>query len=766
MKRIVFPAVLLATILTGGLLAYAIWKATPTTSQQFFDSGKKYYEQKMYAEAVVQFLNSIQKDAKNRDARYLLALSYSEQNNLNSAVRALSALLEVFPDDVEASLRLGNIYFVGGFRDSKLFREAAEIAQKVLSKEPQNVPALILLGNATAGLQDYHSSEELFGKAVTLDPQNTTAFLNLGTSQALQRNYKEAEQAFLKAREIDPKNKSALMALGNYYQAVGSSEKAESMWKEALALYPADRDVYFQAVQFYYRAGRIGDIEKILREARAKNTKDPEPSFLLAEVYVENNRLSEARTLLLELRNQFPDNVDVAAKLAANYMEDQRDKAQGEIDRIIKADSKNPVGYVLLGELQFRAGKYEDAEATLGKALAITSSYPQPHFFLGTIAAKNGQLDQAQDHYQKSLALNAGYLPSRVALGEVFLNKGRLGDAKEELRQVLNARPGFAAARLLKSEIDAAERNYVESERELTALLKEQPDNALVQRQAGLYYESRGQTANAEKSLVRAIELQPDSQEILTDLTLFYIRNKETERAIQRIKVVPDEKKLSFHYELMGLAYSQGGRLQDAERAYKMALEKDRNRSSSDVYLVGDYIKSGRMDDALQKLDQMTKKNPFYASAYGMKGFIYQVQGKLEEAKKNYVEALKIDPTNVDAANNYAVILAEQGQDLETALRWAQMARKTKPESPDNADTLGWVHYKLARYALARDQLQFAVSKQPDNPAFQYHLAMVYKETKQIVEAQNALRKAISSPGDYKEKGLAQTALKEMATIK
>src|SRR5262245_33167068 len=141
MKRILFPAVLLATILVGAMLAFAIWKAKPTTSQQFFESGKKYYEQKMYAEAIVQLLNSIQKDAKNREARYLLALSYLEQNNLNSAARALSALLEAFPDDVEANLRLGSIYLAGGLRDSKLFREADEIAHKVLSKEPQNVPA-------------------------------------------------------------------------------------------------------------------------------------------------------------------------------------------------------------------------------------------------------------------------------------------------------------------------------------------------------------------------------------------------------------------------------------------------------------------------------------------------------------------------------------------------------------------------------------------------------------------------------------------------
>ena len=110
--------------------------------------------------------------------------------------------------------------------------------------------------------------------------------------------------------------------------------------------------------------------------------------------------------------------------------------------------------------------------------------------------------------------------------------------------------------------------------------------------------------------------------------------------------------------------------------------------------------------------------------------------------------------------------MAEQGRDLDTALGWAQMARKKQPENPENADTLGWVQYKLGRYILARDQLQFAVSKEPDNPAFQYHLAMIYKETKQIGEAQAALRKAISSPKDSREKTLAQNALREIASLK
>src|SRR5262249_3405479 len=130
MNRILFPTALTATILMGGLLAYAIWNATPITSQRLLDSGKNYYQQKRYAEAIVKFLNSIQKDPRNREARYLLALSYSNQKNFNSAAKELSALLEYFPDDVDANLYLGNIYLRAGLSDSKFFRQAAEIAQK------------------------------------------------------------------------------------------------------------------------------------------------------------------------------------------------------------------------------------------------------------------------------------------------------------------------------------------------------------------------------------------------------------------------------------------------------------------------------------------------------------------------------------------------------------------------------------------------------------------------------------------------------------
>jgi Tfp pilus assembly protein PilF len=315
----------------------------------------------------------------------------------------------------------------------------------------------------------------------------------------------------------------------------------------------------------------------------------------------------------------------------------------------------------------------------------------------------------------------------------------------------------------LKARLDTDEKKYPEAEKELTLLLAEQPDNALVHLQMGHYFEARGSVRDAENSLSRALDLQPDSQEMLQNLIRFYISQKQTDRAIQRINTISDDHKKAFHYELIGLAYSAGGRLQDAETAYKKALRMEPNRADANVYLAAEYIQSGRFDEALQELDEMLKRNPFNASAYAAKGLISERQGKLEAAKKNYEEALKINPNLASPANSLAYFLAEEGRDLEAALKWAQTARKVDPENPNNADTLGWVQHKLGHQILARDQLQFAVSKRPDNPVFLYHLAMTYKATNQMPEAVATLKKALNSRDNFKDKILAETALDEIS---
>ena len=376
---------------------------------------------------------------------------------------------------------------------------------------------------------------------------------------------------------------------------------------------------------------------------------------------------------------------------------------------------------------------------------------------------RRGQIDQAIFHYQKSLELNSRYLPARVALAEVFLNRGRLVDSREELRKALELRPGFVPARILKTSLDVAEKNYAVAEQDLNVLSKELPENSTVYRQRALLNDARGRKEETEKNLLRALDLSPTSQPLLRDLVVFYIRNNQSDRALQRLQSITDDKKEAFHYELIGLAYAQAGKANEAEKSYKKAIEKEPGRGSADLLLLNQYITTGRLDDGLKQLDEILTRNPANSAAYMVKGTLYENQGKLDQAKQSYIEALKNDPNQEIAANNYAYILAEEGRDLQTALGYAQTARKKQPENPNIADTLGWVYYKLGSFVLAREQAQFAVSKQPDNGAFLYHLAMIYRENKQLREAEAALRKAVAAPSDFKEKSLAQAALKEIS---
>jgi tetratricopeptide (TPR) repeat protein len=421
---------------------------------------------------------------------------------------------------------------------------------------------------------------------------------------------------------------------------------------------------------------------------------------------------------------------------------------------------------MLLAQNQFNNGQYDAVEETLRKNAALKETFPQPELLLGQVALIKGQIDDAQDHFQKSLAVNSSYIPARAALAELLLNKGRFADSRTEVKKILALQPGFVPARILDATLDLMEKKYSDAEPKLMALVKDQPNNNLVYRQLGLYYQAIGRNADAEKNLVRALEIQPDAQKGLQDLVQFYMQTKQQDKAIQKISAVPDDKKQAFHYELLGLVYAQSGKYPEAEKAYQKALEKEPSNSNSIGYLVALYIQTGKLEDGLNELDVLIKKNPSNPSGYTVKGMIFEKQGKIEEAKNNYAQALKVDPNYSIAGNNLAFILAEQNKDLNTALGWAQMARKKQPDNPGIADTLGWVYFKLGNYLLARDQLQFAVGKQPDNAVFQYHLAMIYKGNKQIPEAQSALKKAVSSPTDFKEKSLAQEELKQLSSLK
>ena len=72
-------------------------------------------------------------------------------------------------------------------------------------------------------------------------------------------------------------------------------------------------------------------------------------------------------------------------------MADQPDQARKEIDEIIKLDSKNPVGYVMLGQLQFNTGRHIFEHVAPQAALRVAEAFVLAVAFRGrsSVAARS-----------------------------------------------------------------------------------------------------------------------------------------------------------------------------------------------------------------------------------------------------------------------------------------------------------------------------------------------------------------------------------------
>ena len=117
-------------------------------------------------------------------------------------------------------------------------------------------------------------------------------------------------------------------------------------------------------------------------------------------------------------------------------------------------------------------------------------------------------------------------------------------------------------------------------------------------------------------------------------------------------------------------------------------------------------------------------------------GVLLEQQGEWEAAMTAMQKLLQIDPSDAEAMNFIAYGLAEKGTRLDHALELIQRAL-SEGRLPHMVDTLGWIYFRQGRYPEARDALEEAAGKMPEDPVVLEHLADLYQ---QIGERQLALK--------------------------
>ncbi|MCE5314282.1 MAG: tetratricopeptide repeat protein [Armatimonadota bacterium] len=130
-------------------------------------------------------------------------------------------------------------------------------------------------------------------------------------------------------------------------------------------------------------------------------------------------------------------------------------------------------------------------------------------------------------------------------------------------------------------------------------------------------------------------------------------------------------------------------------------------------------------------------------SLYLMFGLTYQQARRLDDAQNAYKNALALFPNSPHILNNLGWFYADEGINLNEALRLTKRAASLLPKDGNVVDSLGWAQFKSGRYETSARTLKRAVELEPDNSELRYHLGAAYSRIGKHIEANIELRKAL-----------------------
>ncbi len=121
---------------------------------------------------------------------------------------------------------------------------------------------------------------------------------------------------------------------------------------------------------------------------------------------------------------------------------------------------------------------------------------------------------------------------------------------------------------------------------------------------------------------------------------------------------------------------------------------------------------------------------------------IYDKKQERDESIAYIKKVLELDPDNADAQNFLGYTYAEQGTNLDEAERLVRAALKSKPNSGNIIDSLGWVYFKKGQYDKAAFELEKAHHLMPNDGTVTEHLADAYSRLKRFRDALKLYRAA------------------------
>jgi tetratricopeptide (TPR) repeat protein len=225
---------------------------------------------------------------------------------------------------------------------------------------------------------------------------------------------------------------------------------------------------------------------------------------------------------------------------------------------------------------------------------------------LALSAADRKNVEQANREYLQSIAIPPDHWASYYNLGNYYLNLGDFRQAVAGYETSLKLEPRGVMSRVNMSMAYARLGENKKAESSLTEALKIAPDSAAANLNMGLLKAEQGDRKSAERYLLQAWKTDPQMGQAAYNLCVILSESKPVEAVgwcRKATEASPSNPKF----------------------AYSLAFYEH---------------KKGDTEAAIKTLRNLIARNPDYPDAYVLLGEIYERQGRVNEARTVYQQAL------------------------------------------------------------------------------------------------------------------------------
>lgn len=554
------------------------------------------------------------------------------------------------------------------------FREAVELYRKTVAYSGADdiaANSYRYLGDIYERNEEYPRAIQLYRYAIQIKPKNSVFHYRLGRTYLNQGDNTNAAKEFDKAIERSPKAEY-LLARGNIHLRQTELDDAIKTFNQGI------------------ETGKLLDKFYVNLGIAYEQAQQPESATDAYESALKQNMSSEL-TYRIAMK-----------KGKVHYDLEQFQNALSAFKRAIN-HKETATGYYNFSLARYELGNITGATNALRKANSIDPDNPTYMTDLGFLYEELNNFDKSINWYTKTL----NQTPENT---DLYLALARVHEKNNQPREALKF--------------------Y----QELTRRVDEGPTLQLAFRRVGEIYLNTGTPENAAPAFRNVLRMEKTADDVHYNLGLAYRRNGELERAINQFRQALEDNPdhVPYLHALADTRYKAGFNRQALE-TYSRITELNSEHHTSHYMEALLQSERGNLDESFKKYQSLLEKTnsaTMQFKIYQNIGNIYMSRNDLSKAQSAYRQSLEIQKHG-GTYYNLGLVFARTGA-WDKAANSFRLALKQDSQNPKFSAGLGMALYKKGLFREAKNYLEQALDRDPDNLRAQHDLKQVNEMLNQM----------------------------------